>query len=83
MRPVRYLTYFLSIRQTSFLPECKTWCLILEIINIICLTHVLRSRLIDGDAYIQCKVSLVVSGVMVEASHWATPLTPVEKDICV
>ena len=54
--------------------ECETWCLILEIINIICSTHVLRSRLIDGDAYIQCKVSLVVSGVMVDASDWAMPL---------
>ena len=29
-----------------------------------CSTHVLRSRLIDGDACKQCKVSLVVSGVM-------------------
>ena len=31
---------------------------------IFCSTHVLRSRLIDGDACKQCKVSLVVSGVM-------------------
>ena len=36
-----------------------------KIINIIfCSTHVLRSRLIDGEACKQCKVSLVVSSVM-------------------
>ena len=52
-------------------------------INIICSTHVLRSRLIDGDACIQCKVSLVVSGVMGGRLSLGHALTPVEKDIWV
>ena len=46
-----------------------------------CSTHVLRSRLIDGDACIQCKVSLVVSGVMGGRLSLGHALTPVEKDI--
>ena len=61
---------------------CETWCLILENYQYnFCSTHVLRSRLIDGDACKQCKVSLVVSGVMGGRLSLGHALTPVKNAI--